>query len=158
MHTRASADRPAGTRALRHWPLVPWETLAEARHEVCSLVPSMSRPEIITHEDNLEAAEREAMKRGVTMRAVVERGVLEGPGAVASVGGFVRDGQQIAVVEKLPIKLVLADQRVALLPLDPERNDGEPVSIAVHRGGPSRSTRTLRSCRIATRHLSCGGC
>lgn len=108
---------------------------AEARHEVCSLVPAMTQPKVITFEDNMDEAERDSAARGVTMRAVIERDLLEQPGAGAGLAGALSVGQQIAVVEALPIKLVLVDRRVALLPLDPEREDVEPVALFVHRSG-----------------------
>lgn len=107
----------------------------EARTEVCSLVPAMVDPKVITVDDNLDVAERDAMARGVQVRAVVERALLEQPGAIGSLTAALSAGQEIAVVEALPIKLVLVDRRMALLPLDPEREDAEPVALFVHRSG-----------------------
>ncbi|MGX1676451.1 hypothetical protein [Streptomyces sp. NPDC055400] len=107
----------------------------QARHEVCSFVPAMPVPQVLTFQDNLEEAEREAMDRGVTLRAVVERGCLEQPDTARTLADVVAHGQQISVVEDLPIKMVLVDRRVALLPLDPERDEVEPVALVVHRSG-----------------------
>ncbi|MFC9535445.1 helix-turn-helix transcriptional regulator, partial [Streptomyces sp. NPDC056975] len=107
----------------------------QARHEVCSFVPAMPVPQVLTFQDNLEEAERDAMDRGVTLRAVVERGCLEQPDTARTLADVVAHGQQISVVEDLPIKMILVDGRAALLPLDPERDEVEPVALVVHRSG-----------------------
>ncbi|MFF9568963.1 hypothetical protein [Streptomyces sp. NPDC014685] len=46
----------------------------------------------------------------------------------------VAQGQHVSVTDRLPIKLVIVDRRIALLPLDPER-ETEPVALVVHRTG-----------------------
>ncbi|MGW1029573.1 hypothetical protein ACWD4J_38840 [Streptomyces sp. NPDC002577] len=108
----------------------------EARYEVRTLVPDMQVAAVITFEDNLEEVERESMRRGLILRSVVERASLEDPGFAHSLAQVAAEGQQIAVADKLPIKLVIVDHDVALLPLDPERDEtGEPVALVVHRSG-----------------------
>ncbi|MER6847469.1 helix-turn-helix transcriptional regulator [Streptomyces flaveolus] len=107
-----------------------------ARREVCALVPLLASPTAITPEDNFDMAERESMARGVTQRSVVERGFLERGGEDAALlHRLVSQGQQISVVERVPIKMVMADRQVALLPLDPERDETEPGALVVHRSG-----------------------
>lgn len=108
----------------------------QARQEVCALVPMRRASSVaISLEDNFEEVERESMRRGVTIRSVVERGWLDGPQTAASLGEMAAQGQRIAVVEKIPIKIIIADRRVALLPLDPERDETEPIALVVHRSG-----------------------
>ncbi|MFD9502763.1 helix-turn-helix transcriptional regulator [Streptomyces sp. NPDC060035] len=107
-----------------------------ARHQVRALVPAMRAASAITFEDNLEEVERESMRRGVTMRCVVARTWLESPGSARSLSELAAQGQQISIVGELPIKLVIADDDIALLPLDPEQDEsGEPVALVVHGSG-----------------------
>ncbi|MFD5296754.1 hypothetical protein ACFWJU_16260 [Streptomyces mutabilis] len=107
----------------------------DARYEVRSLVPAMDSPVVISHSDNVEI-ELEAVRRGVTLRSVVARAWLEDPEAARSLAELVTQGERIAVVDALPVKLVIADHDVALLPLDPERDEvDEPVALVVHRSG-----------------------
>ncbi|MET9383295.1 helix-turn-helix transcriptional regulator [Streptomyces sp. NPDC002928] len=106
----------------------------QAEHEACSLVP-VTQPVAITIADNADEAERESMRRGVVLRSVVERDLLEHPDSAAMLGQLAAEGQQIAVVRQLPIKMLIVDRRVALLPLDPERDETEPVALVVHRSG-----------------------
>ncbi|MET7647587.1 helix-turn-helix transcriptional regulator [Streptomyces sp. NPDC005426] len=106
----------------------------QARSEVCTFVPARHMPALLSFEDNHEEADAEMMRRGVTVRSVVERAWLEHPATAAVVGSCVAQGQHISVTDRLPTKLVIVDRRIALLPLDPER-ENEPVALVVHRTG-----------------------
>ncbi|MFI1092877.1 helix-turn-helix domain-containing protein [Streptomyces sp. NPDC020917] len=107
-----------------------------ARHQVRALVPAMAAPAAISLKDNFEEAERDSMLRGVRIRSVLERAWLERPVFGPHVADLAAEGQEISVVESLPLKLVIADDDTALLPLDPERDEaGEPVALVVHRSG-----------------------
>ncbi|MGW0781000.1 helix-turn-helix transcriptional regulator [Streptomyces sp. NPDC002913] len=106
----------------------------QAVSEVCTLVPTRHAPAVLSYEDNFAEADAELMRRGVTVRSVVEREGMEHPDTAAVLASCVALGQHISVTEKLPIKLVIVDRRVALLPLNPER-ETEPVALVVHRTG-----------------------
>lgn len=106
----------------------------QAVSEVCTLVPTGRAPEVLTYEDNHAEADEELTRRGVTVRSVVERAGLEHPQTAAVIASCVALGQHISVTDRLPIKLVIVDRRVALLPLNPER-ETEPVALVVHRTG-----------------------
>lgn len=103
-----------------------------ATWEVCSLVPNSPMP-VLTFQDNQEM-DSAVMRRGVTQRSVVDRVYLEQPVTAALLMSSVAEGQHISVTDRLPIKLVIVDRRIALLPLDPEREE-EPVALVVHRTG-----------------------
>ena len=60
----------------------------------------------------------ELLARGVEARSVYERSVYADPAVVAAVGSFVAAGEQARVVDELPLKLVLIDERVALFTLE----------------------------------------
>ncbi|MER5631884.1 helix-turn-helix transcriptional regulator [Streptomyces nitrosporeus] len=106
----------------------------QAVNEVCTLVPTRHAPAVLSYEDNHTEADEELMRRGVTVRSVVEREGLERPETAAVLASCVALGQHISVTDRLPIKLVIVDRRVALLPLNPER-ETEPVALVVHRTG-----------------------
>jgi hypothetical protein len=111
----------------------------QAGQEVCTLVPMTRVSVAITLEDSVEEVERALMRRGVSIRCVLERGWLERPQAAASLGEPAAQGQRMAVVEKAPMKIVIADGRVALLPLDPEHGSdaglGDRFGHAARRAG-----------------------
>ncbi|MYY07067.1 helix-turn-helix domain-containing protein [Streptomyces sp. ATexAB-D23] len=106
----------------------------QARTELCTLVPARHVPAVLSFEDNHEEVDAEMIERGVNVRSVVEREWLEDPHTASLLAHCVAQGQHISVTDKLPIKLAIVDRRVALLPLDPER-ETEPVALVVHRTG-----------------------
>jgi DNA-binding CsgD family transcriptional regulator len=107
-----------------------------ARHEIRAMVPAMPSAPASTSQDTLDVAELELMRRGVTVRTVVERSLLEDSSSARSLADVAAQGQWISVVDDLPLKLLIADRDLALLSLDPEGYQaGEPVALVVHRGG-----------------------
>ena len=80
------------------------------------------------------AAEPAAADRGIRIRAVLERAVLDEPGATAEVIDSLRSGLELRVADELPIKLVLADDDLALVPLT-LAVAGEPGAVLLQRSG-----------------------
>lgn len=80
------------------------------------------------------AAETAAVDRGVAFRAILERSMLAAPGVLAEVVDSLHSGVQVRVVETLPMKLVLADGELGLVPLTLAPG-GEPGAVLLHRSG-----------------------
>lgn len=79
-------------------------------------------------------AEPAAIGRGVNFRAVLDRAVLAEPGIIADAIESLRNGVQLRVADKLPMKLVLADADLGLVPLA-VTPAGEPGAVLLHRSG-----------------------
>jgi DNA-binding CsgD family transcriptional regulator len=80
----------------------------------------------------------EVLERGVRFRNVYSRAVLELPFAGEMVRRCAEGGWELRVLPDLPMKMVLADDRAALLPLDPTGMEGavlvrSPVIVAALR-------------------------
>jgi HTH-type transcriptional regulator, sugar sensing transcriptional regulator len=60
----------------------------------------------------------ELLGRGVEARSVYERSVYDDPAVVEAVRSFVAAGEQARVVDELPLKLAVIDERVALFTLE----------------------------------------
>ena len=60
----------------------------------------------------------ELLARGVEARSVYERLAYDDPAVVDAVREFVAAGEQARIVDELPLKLVVIDERVALLSLE----------------------------------------
>jgi DNA-binding CsgD family transcriptional regulator len=80
------------------------------------------------------AGEHAAIDRGVSVRVVLERAVLAEPGMLDETVESLRNGVQVRVVKELPMKLVLADGDIGLVPLAAEQG-GEPGAVLLHRSG-----------------------
>ena len=99
-----------------------------AVEEVCVFVTD--RPAVVTASEN--EAEDIAAARGVRYRVVLERNVLEHE-AQGNLAAVLRRDEEIRVVERVPTKLVIADGRTAMVPLDAE--GVEPAALVLHAAG-----------------------
>lgn len=79
-------------------------------------------------------AEAVAIGRGVHFRAVLDRAVLAEPGIVHDVIESLRNGVQLRVADQLPMKLMLADAELGLVPLATTPT-GEHGAVLLHRSG-----------------------
>ncbi|MFJ9060697.1 transcriptional regulator TrmB [Streptomyces sp. NPDC102409] len=80
------------------------------------------------------SAEPMALGRGVHFRAVLDRAVLAEPGIIADAIESMRNGVRLRVADQLPMKLVLADSDLGLVPLA-VTPAGEPGAVLLHRSG-----------------------
>ncbi|MEU9161395.1 helix-turn-helix domain-containing protein [Streptomyces sp. NPDC048424] len=79
-------------------------------------------------------AEPVAIGRGVHFRVVLDRAVLAEPGIVTDAIHSLHNGVELRVADQLPMKLVLADADLGLVPLA-VTPDGEPGAVLLHRSG-----------------------
>ncbi|MFG2559120.1 helix-turn-helix domain-containing protein [Streptomyces sp. NPDC048496] len=101
-----------------------------ARHEVRAMMVPEST--VVQREHN--TAEHAGVRRGVLYRTIVQREALGQPGMVAEVLGAIAAGQQVRVAESVPVKFMIADRELAMVPLLPGRRSA-PASILVHACG-----------------------
>jgi len=81
-------------------------------------------------------AEPAAADRGVRIRAVLERAVLAEPSVLDEVVDSLRRGLELRVVDTLPLKLMLADSDLALVPLLVDQvGSAEPGAVLLQRSG-----------------------
>jgi sugar-specific transcriptional regulator TrmB/DNA-binding CsgD family transcriptional regulator len=101
-----------------------------AREEVLGFVKADIA--VVAPEENTE--EDAAVTRGVRYRVVIERSSFERPGFFAAAADSLQAGEEVRVVQELPIRLLIVDRRIALVPLlsGAERNIG---ALIVHRSG-----------------------
>ncbi len=76
-------------------------------------VSQLNRPAEEDHPGQIEA-----LKRGVRYRTVIESGLMAIPSVVQSIRSDMAVGEEVRVAPELPLKLVLADHRLALIPLN----------------------------------------
>lgn len=69
----------------------------------------------MTSQENTE--ELEALRRGVTFRVVYERALLEEPGMLVNLAEGIKLGEQARAVQDLPVRMLIADGELGVLPL-----------------------------------------
>ncbi|TXS52314.1 TrmB family transcriptional regulator [Streptomyces sp. t39] len=116
-----------GVDAIRHRFL---QVQQAARTEVRSFITA---PFVALPPDE-NTAEPMALGRGVRFRAVLDRAVLAEPGIVHDAMDSLRNGVQLRVADQVPMKLVLADADLGLVPLA-VTPAGEPGAVLLHRSG-----------------------
>ena len=100
-----------------------------AQREVLSIVPPNLT--VVPHRDN--AAGNAGIKRGVRYRALLDRRALLQPGMIQDVIGSIDCGQEIRIVDRVPLKLVIVDGERAMLPL--HSHIDSPASVLVQFSG-----------------------
>ncbi|HEY6961032.1 MAG TPA: helix-turn-helix domain-containing protein [Gaiellaceae bacterium] len=79
------------------------------------------------------------LERGVEARSIYERSVYDDDAVVDAVRAFVEAGEQARVVDELPLKLVLIDERVALFTMeDPVAGSGDLTIMIVEHAAFAR--------------------
>ena len=99
-----------------------------ARHRVRAFV--RAEHSVIAAEEN--TAEGDAVERGVVYEVVLERSLLERPGMLERVAATVEAGERLRTTDRLPLRMLIADDDVALVPL---AADGKQGAVVVRRSG-----------------------
>ncbi|MFC4014767.1 TrmB family transcriptional regulator [Nonomuraea purpurea] len=87
---------------------------------------------VMPSEDNTE--ELEALGRGVNYRVIYERALLEEPGMMANVAYGIKLGERARAVRALPVRMMIVDRAVALLPLVQHAGGMTEPTAALVRG------------------------
>ncbi|MFJ4424979.1 helix-turn-helix domain-containing protein [Streptomyces bobili] len=116
-----------GIDAIRH-------RFLQVQHAARTQVRSFITAPFVALPPDENTAEPMALDRGVRFRAVLDRAVLAEPGIVHDAIDSLRNGVQLRVADDLPMKLVLADSALGLVPLA-MTPAGEPGAVLLHRSG-----------------------
>lgn len=84
----------------------------QVQHELCGLDKG---PYLVPYAEDMD--QMALLDSGVAIRGVYQRSVLDDPGHVEHLRRHQLHGEESRVVPELPLKLVIADRSVALLPL-----------------------------------------
>lgn len=101
-----------------------------AREEVLGFVKADVA--VVPPEENTE--EDAAVTRGVRYRVVIERSSFERPGFFSAASDSLKAGEEVRVVQELPIRMLIVDRRIALVPLL-SGSDRSIGALIVHRSG-----------------------
>lgn len=80
----------------------------------------LSKAPFVRRADRTEQV-MDVLERRVECRCVYDRSALDQPGSLRSINRFQAAGEQIRVADQLPLKMLIADRRVALLAVGPRQ-------------------------------------
>ncbi|MGW2177784.1 helix-turn-helix domain-containing protein [Streptomyces sp. NPDC001732] len=107
-----------------------------ARRSIDVLVTGDAR---VVGEETTE--ESTAMARGLRARAVIDRSFLSEPRAADNIDESLGRGIRVRTTEEIPLKLIVCDNEVAMLPMYPGDAGADPSLVL--RGGPVNLARAL---------------
>ncbi|WP_027342656.1 LuxR C-terminal-related transcriptional regulator [Hamadaea tsunoensis] len=117
----------SGADAVRH-------RFAQIQHAAREEIRSMVVPYATVVPPGENEAEPVTMARGVRYRVIIDREFLEMPSAHAILTQALEEGEDVRVVDRVPIKMIIADRQLGMLPLTDGRTTA-PASVLVHASG-----------------------
>lgn len=87
----------------------------------------------VSADENLD--EEAAVARGVRFQVVLERAVVEQPGFARNTEAAMGRGEEVRVAESLPLRMIVADRQLGLLPLSASVGRQEAGALLVHPSG-----------------------
>ncbi|MGK5518214.1 hypothetical protein ACSNN9_02545 [Micromonospora sp. URMC 107] len=108
-----------------------------ARRELCCF----DKPPYV-HLESTAATDRELLAAGVQCRCIYDRAAVEESGGLPTIEELIRTGQQARVLPDLPMKMYIADDQQAILPMQPGPI-GQESAIIVHPSALLDALRTL---------------
>jgi DNA-binding CsgD family transcriptional regulator len=94
------------------------ELAVESQLEVLSFSPTAANPEAARQASR--PLDLSVLRRGVKMRTLYPDAVRSDPGAIRYAWELVAAGAAIRLVPSLPLRLIIVDREVAVVPLDPQ--------------------------------------
>jgi sugar-specific transcriptional regulator TrmB len=95
-----------------------------ARTEILSI----ERPPYVLDMSEMNEAQHVVMARGVVCRNVIDSSAFEIPGNLARIRYHIEAGERTRTFRGVPLKLVVADRRMAIIPLQTQRA-GDPALV-----------------------------
>ncbi|WP_067434902.1 helix-turn-helix domain-containing protein [Nocardioides jensenii] len=103
---------------------------AAAREEVLGFIKS----EVAVVSGGENTSEERAVERGVAYRVVVEQSSLKQPGFLDAAEEAIAAGEQVYVAPSVPIRMIIVDRRIALVPLM-SHTESAIGALLIHNSG-----------------------
>lgn len=116
-----------GADAVRH-------RFAQVQHAAKEEIRSMVVPRAMVVPPGENVAEPATMARGVRYRVLIDREFLELPGGSDIIAQALEEGEDVRVALRVPIKMIIADRELGMLPLLSDQNTAA-ASVLVHASG-----------------------
>jgi len=104
---------------------------AEARHEVLAFAPGGAQPQEVL--DSSKPLDEATLRRGISMRTVFLESIRNDAASVGYARWLTGLGGQVRTATSLPLRMLIADRSIAILPVDPA--DPQAGAYVVAGGG-----------------------
>ena len=94
---------------------------------------AMVKPDVTVVDSAENVDEAAALERGINYRVIIESQAFNKPGFANQVARTAATGEEIRVVEQLPLRMLIADRELALLPLHSEASTSEDIGALLLR-------------------------
>ncbi|WP_415648839.1 helix-turn-helix domain-containing protein [Stackebrandtia soli] len=108
------------------------QRFTQIQYAATTEVRAFVKPDPIVMTAGENTAEGEALTRGVRYRVILERSILDQPGMMSAIEETVSAGEEVRSTEELALRMIIADNDVALVPL---ATGGEPGAVVVRPSG-----------------------
>ena len=110
-----------------------WKTYVRLQHTAAELIRVFDVPPYLeSHADRENPDERAALSKGVTARCVYSRSAVLFPGRHTHIQAAIRSGEQARVAAALPMKMMICDGRLALIPVTPVAAAGPSAAYVIY--------------------------
>lgn len=101
-----------------------------AKREFVSLIrPPVLISRLDTPHEQDQRQQRASQARGVRYRSIVDSDLLNLPGAIARVRSDIQSGEEYRVLSHLPVKMIIADNSRAIIPLNVSHANGPSLVV-----------------------------
>ncbi|MET0231910.1 MAG: helix-turn-helix domain-containing protein [Rhodanobacteraceae bacterium] len=134
LHERAAQARKARGTDARVVEIVigreaQGRVFEQMQRAAASEVLSIERAPYVLQLSDMNEAQKHAIERGVRYRNVIETDALEIPGNLHRIRRHMAEGEETRMCADLPLKLVIVDRRIAIIPLHLDRAGGPALLV-----------------------------
>ncbi|GAB3619867.1 LuxR family transcriptional regulator [Glutamicibacter endophyticus] len=116
-----------------HGPQAVAQHFAQLQRGAKRSVWAMVKPDVLVVDAEANIDEAAALARGTNYRVIIESKAFNRPGYAQRVAATAASGEEVRVADSLPVRMVIADGELALLPLQSESAAREEVGALLLR-------------------------
>jgi sugar-specific transcriptional regulator TrmB/DNA-binding CsgD family transcriptional regulator len=110
-----------------------WNTSVRLQHAAAEQIRVFDTPPYMEpHPDQENADERAVLSKGLTGRCVYSQPAVLFPGRYTHIQAAIRSGEQARVTASLPMKMIICDSRLALIPVTPVAAAGPSAAYVIY--------------------------
>lgn len=132
-HSRHNGNHPAEQVEIVDTADHVWSNYIRIQHDAARQIRVFDAPPYVErHPDRENSDERVALGKGVLIRVIYARDAVLYPGRHEHIRAAARGGEQARTTESLPMKMMICDDRLALIPVHPDPRSAPTAAYLIH--------------------------